>query len=249
MTSLAWFRLYAEFATDPVVQSLAFEDQRHFVILMCFKCNGLLDRNISKSMKEKIILRGLGLDPVTGSEVKRRLIDAGLIDNFWQPNAWNKRQYKSDKSTERVNKYRKNKEPCNVSETLLKQECNGPETDTDPEADTETETENRSFRSSLRSDRGLMAHEGKADVDFLFGPALRWLIDKSIPEKAARKLIGKLRKLKGDEQACRVLIYAQENDISDPGAYLMAATTAKSDPVDDWLKGEGNVFEGEKSDA
>jgi hypothetical protein len=104
---LPWFRFYTEFATDPVMQSLAFEDQRHFVILLCLKGSGLMDRKISQQARNRIILRGLGLDQGAGDEVKRRLIDVNLIDKNWFPRGWEDRQFSSDTSTERVRKYRK----------------------------------------------------------------------------------------------------------------------------------------------
>lgn len=116
--SLPWFRMYAEWATDPVVQSLAFEDQRHHAVILCLKCNGTLDRDISIDQRERIIVRGLGLDQLTALEAKRRLLEVGLIDEDWQPRGWDKRQYSSDVSTDRVRKHRKEKESGNVPETL-----------------------------------------------------------------------------------------------------------------------------------
>lgn len=116
--NLPWFRMYSEFSGDPVIQSLAFEDQRHYIILLCLKCNGVLDRDIADLQRERIILRGLGLDPIIAGEVKRRLLEVNLIDENWQPIGWEKRQFKSDLSTKRVHKYRNNKETGNVSETL-----------------------------------------------------------------------------------------------------------------------------------
>ena len=131
MTSNPWFRLYAEFATDPVVQSLAFEDQRHFVVLMCLKCNGVLDRNIDTRARNRIILRGLGLDAATAEEAKRRLMEVGLVEKNWQIPAWNERQFVSDNSTPRVRKYRKTNETGNVSPPLRERFGNGPDTDTE----------------------------------------------------------------------------------------------------------------------
>jgi hypothetical protein len=115
--SMPWFRMYAEVAGDPVIQSLAFEDQRHYFILLCLKCNGTLDRKIAPDHRERIITRGLGLDHVVAAEVKRRLAEVGLIDQKWQPKGWDKRQYQSDVSTDRVRKYRNNKDTGNVTET------------------------------------------------------------------------------------------------------------------------------------
>lgn len=105
--SLPWFRMYAEFAGDPVIQSLAFEDQRHYVVLLCLKCNGTLDREVSSELLERIVLRGLGLDPVAGAEAKRRLMEVGLVEKDWQPKGWDRRQFRSDTSTERVRTFRK----------------------------------------------------------------------------------------------------------------------------------------------
>lgn len=115
--ALPWFRMYAEAAGDPVLQSLAFDDQRHYFVLLCLKCGGALDRRLVPQQRERIIARGLGLDQVTASEVKRRLLEVSLIDKNWQPLGWEKRQFSSDVSTDRVRKYRKDKETGNVSET------------------------------------------------------------------------------------------------------------------------------------
>ena len=127
--SFPWFRLYAEFATDPVVQSLAFEDQRHFVVIMCLKCDGVIDRNISRQAKSRIIFRALGVDSVAADEAKRRLMEVGLIDNNWQIPAWNKRQFVSDHSTERSRKSRKTNGTGNGKKPLLQRDCNGPDTE------------------------------------------------------------------------------------------------------------------------
>jgi len=128
--SMPWFRLYAEFAGDPVVQSLAFEDQRHYIVLLCLKCGGLLDRVIAPTTRrEQIIARGLGLDLASASEAKRRLQEVGLIDKNWQPMAWDKRQFTSDVSTNRVRKYRERKENGNVTETDLERFGNAPDTE------------------------------------------------------------------------------------------------------------------------
>lgn len=129
--SLPWFRLYAEFAGDPIVQSLAFEDQRHFIIILCLKCDGLLDRKVPETRRELIIARALGLDPLAAEEAKRRLIEVDLCDGKWQPIAWKRRQFSSDNSTERTRKYRKNKDTGNVSVTLRNGHSDAPDTDTD----------------------------------------------------------------------------------------------------------------------
>lgn len=94
---MQWFRMYAEFAHDPVVQSLAFEDQRHFVIALCLKSSGLLDREYPDPQARIAMLRrALGLDAAAFDEAGRRLMSSGLIDAGWQPVNWDKRQFVSD---------------------------------------------------------------------------------------------------------------------------------------------------------
>jgi hypothetical protein len=138
---MQWFRMYSEFAGDPVIQSLAFEDQRHYVVLLCIKSDGTLDKILSPQIRERVICRALGLDPLSASEAKRRLIEVGLITKDWQPCGWERRQFVSDSSTERVRKYRKSKETGNVTgnvtETLTDRSGNAPDTDTDTDTDKE----------------------------------------------------------------------------------------------------------------
>lgn len=115
--SLPWFRMYAEVAGDPVVQSLSFEDQRHYFIVLCLKCNGTLNRKVVPDQRERIVARGLGVDMDAALSLKKRLIEVALVDDKWQPKGWDKRQYNSDTSTDRVRKYRKTKDSGNASET------------------------------------------------------------------------------------------------------------------------------------
>lgn len=131
MPAMPWLRLYTEFASDPVTQSLAFEDQRHFIVLLCLKGNGTLDRPMKPESRDRIIYRGLGLDPNTAEEAKRRLMDAELIDAKWHPKAWDKRQFTSDHSTERTRNYRKNNKTGNGNRASLQRKCDAPRTDTE----------------------------------------------------------------------------------------------------------------------
>lgn len=134
--------MYHEFATDPVTQSLSFEDQRHYMVILCLKCNGVIDRPISKANKERIIRQGLGVDDKTLEKIRINLSELNLIDKNWQPNGWGKRQFVSDHSSQRSRKSRKNKETCNGNEPLQQRDCNVPETETETETDTDTELNN-----------------------------------------------------------------------------------------------------------
>lgn len=112
MTGLPWLRLYTEYATDPKIQILAFDDQRHFVMLLCLKGNGTLDCVLpNENYRERMIAKALGLDAGTAAEVKRRLVEGGLINEQWGPLAWDERQMKSDHNAhERTERYRANRE-------------------------------------------------------------------------------------------------------------------------------------------
>lgn len=134
--NLPWFRMYTEFATDPVVQMLAFEDQRHFVVLLCLKGSGLLDREFPNSeRRNQVICAALGLDPVAGAEAKRRLMDDGLIGSDWQPANWAKRQFTTDHDgAERTRRWRERKVTSrDVTVTTAKRHSDGLDTDTDTE--------------------------------------------------------------------------------------------------------------------
>lgn len=135
-----WFRMYNEFIFDEKVEFLAFEDQRHYIFILCMKNLGLLDKEYpQEGMLEQVIAKRLGIQAEALLYAKERLIEVGLLDDNWQPVAWNKRQFKSDSSTERVRNHRKNKQSSNSDETLQKRKSNALDTDTD----TDTEKKNK----------------------------------------------------------------------------------------------------------
>ena len=97
-----WFRMYAEFATDTKVQSMDETLQRRFIMFLCLHCNGEYERLSDDELA--FALRITTAELVNTKEVfkqKRFLGDNGEIRN------WNKRQFKSDSSTERVREHRK----------------------------------------------------------------------------------------------------------------------------------------------
>lgn len=105
--NLPWFRFYTEFSGDPKIQSLAFEDQRHYVMLLCLKGSGVLDDAYpTEDRREAVIARALGLDRVSAAEALRRLGEAGLVDGDGQPLGWDGRQFLSDSAAERMRRYR-----------------------------------------------------------------------------------------------------------------------------------------------
>lgn len=131
--SLPWFRMYAEAIDDAKLRLLAFEDRWHFVAILCCKCQGVLD--VEQPILDRRVAVKLGLQKNDLDEVRRRLIEAGLINDLWQPLQWIKRQFVSDISTGRVRKYRENnkKKTGNGDETFLKRTRYRTDTDTDTE--------------------------------------------------------------------------------------------------------------------
>ena len=122
-----WFRMYAEFATDPKVQMLPEVEQRRFVMLLCLRCG-----NGDVTLQDSEVAFQLRVSSEEWADTKAVLMAKNLIDESSKPVAWDKRQYASDSSAARVAKHRANKKrSCNV-------------TVTPPETETETETEIRS---------------------------------------------------------------------------------------------------------
>ena len=102
---LRWLRLWTDIISDPKVRLLAFEDRWHFVAVLCMKRSGHLE--CAQALLERTVAVTLGLIERDASEVKRRLMEVGLIGENWQPIAWEKRQFSSDLSTHRVREFRK----------------------------------------------------------------------------------------------------------------------------------------------
>ena len=91
-----WFRMYSDFLEDAKIVSLAFEDQRHFIGVLALKSAGLLDQECAAEVMDRLVAQKLWVDRSSIVEVKRRLVEGGLIEPNWQPIAWDKRQFISD---------------------------------------------------------------------------------------------------------------------------------------------------------
>lgn len=139
--NLPWFRLYTRMVDDEKLRLLAFEDRWHFVALCCLKGSGLLDD--TSAMRDRKIAVKMGIQLADLENVKKRLIEVGLIDEMMNPVAWDELQQVSDTSSERVKKYREKQRASTV-----KRECNVTVTvqDKDIEEDKkELEKENSGF--------------------------------------------------------------------------------------------------------
>lgn len=125
-----WFRFYHEALDDPKVQTLDAETFRDWVNLLCLCCR--LGGELPKATQDIAFALRRSLDGC--STVLSRLADAGLLDRrnggpngmHYAIHGWDKRQYKSDTSTDRVKRYRERYK--NVTETP---NATPPDTDTD----------------------------------------------------------------------------------------------------------------------
>ena len=131
-----WFRMYAEFATDPKVQMMSEADQRRFVMLLCLRCS-----NDDVTLHDDEVAFQLRISNDEWSRTKALFLQKDLIREDNTPTSWDRRQFVSDSSAERVRKHRDKKKK------EAKQACNV--TATPPEADTEADTEAEEKRAVL----------------------------------------------------------------------------------------------------
>lgn len=142
-----WFRLYAEFATDPKVQMMSEVMQRRFIMLLCARCNG----NVTLQDEEVTFL--LRISNEEWQETKRVFIAKNFIDEANNLLHWDKRQFRSDSSRERVSRHRENKkQECNV--TVTPPEQNRTDTDKKKEDSLRSSSSARSKKISFDFDAG-----------------------------------------------------------------------------------------------
>lgn len=136
MSEMQWFRLYNRIVDNEKLRLLAFEDRWHFIALCALKSSGLLDEPEDEMRTRKIAVK-LGVQVRELDEISRRLSEVGLVDENMNPIAWEKLQFRSDTSTERVQRHRKNKQKQSGNTMKRKRNVSV----TPPETETETETE------------------------------------------------------------------------------------------------------------
>ena len=136
-----WFRFYSEFSHDPKVQMMSEAMQRRYIMLMCLRCSNAL-----VTLHETEIAFHLRITEAELTETKQLFISKGFIDEQWNLLNWDKRQFKSDSSAERVSRHRANKKQAsNADVTLQQRPSNALDTDTD------TDTEERKPLSGLQA--------------------------------------------------------------------------------------------------
>jgi len=152
MSGMQWFRLYSRIVDDEKLRLLAFEDRWHFVALCCLRSSGLLLEPDSDLRTRKIAVK-LGIQVRELEEISRRLREVGLVDEHLIPCGWDELQYRSDNSTDRVQKYREKQRRNKV-----KRQGNVSVTGQETEAETDKE-ESPNGDSSSDDERALDVEE------------------------------------------------------------------------------------------
>jgi len=111
-----WFRMYAEFATDPKVQMLSEADQRRYMMLLCLRCG-----NGDVTLHDTEIAFQLRINADEWAATKAALVTRKLVTNDNKPTAWEKRQKASDSSAERVAKHRALRKQASNCDVTLQQ--------------------------------------------------------------------------------------------------------------------------------
>lgn len=124
-----WFRLYHEFATDPKIQMMSEVYQRRYIMVLCLRCC-----NDDVTLHDEEVAFQLRISNEEWAETKAVFVAKNLVKKDNTPTAWDKRQYVSDSSAERVARHRAKKKAAS------KQVCNV--TVTPPDTDTDTDNIN-----------------------------------------------------------------------------------------------------------
>lgn len=109
-----WFRMYSEFAHDPKVQMMSEAMQRRYIMILCLRCSNAL-----VTLHETEIAFHLRITDDELAETKAVFVARGFIDSEWNVLNWDKRQFKSDSSAERVARHRAIKKEARNSDVTL----------------------------------------------------------------------------------------------------------------------------------
>jgi hypothetical protein len=133
-----WFRLYSEVLNDPKVQKLSGDLFKIWVNILCVACtnNGTLPSLEDVSFALRIPFH----ETKTAFQELEKFGLLVTVDETFQIYNWGKRQYKSDASTDRVRRHRKQNR--NVSETP-------PETEQNRDRTEQKESKSRGSRFAL----------------------------------------------------------------------------------------------------
>ena len=95
-----WFRLYSEFMHDPKVQMMSEQDQRRLVMIFCMRCNS------DVTLQDCHVTFQLRISQSEWECSKAVFIASGFMDSDNKILNWDKRQFISDTSRDRVARHR-----------------------------------------------------------------------------------------------------------------------------------------------
>lgn len=106
-----WFRLYSEFMHDPKVQKMEEKHQRRLVMILCMRCNG------SVTLQDEDVTFVLRISDEEWRESKSLFIAQNFISEDGFVLNWDKRQYSSDSSRERVARHREKQKRVTITDS------------------------------------------------------------------------------------------------------------------------------------
>jgi hypothetical protein len=95
----AWFRFYHEWDSDPKVQMMSEPMQRRLAMLFCWRCR-------DETFQETRAAFHWRITPEEMAKTKAVFMQNEFIDDSWNLLNWNRRQFLSDSSTDRVRRHR-----------------------------------------------------------------------------------------------------------------------------------------------
>jgi flagellar basal body rod protein FlgB len=214
-----WFRVYSEFATDPKVQMLAEAMQRRLIMILCLRCSNTL-----VTLHDSEIAFHLRISDQELAETKALFVSKKFIDKDWNVLNWEKRQFKSDSSKDRVAKHR----------ALQKTEQEGQSNDdVTLQVTNANALEQNRYRTEQIQNRDSVAKatDGNAvekspeqmSKDELWVAGKSLLEASGMPAKQCGTAVGKLCKDFGSEVVVEAVRSAVVARPVDPMAYLKAA--------------------------
>jgi len=211
-----WFRMYAEFSTDPKIRTMSDVLQIRLVRLLCLRSSGLTEKLSCDELKY-----GIGCnDDETFHETKLAFQAKGFIDENWAVLNWNKRQFVSDSSTDRVNKFRA-KQALKQDETFQKRD------ETQNETHQNRTEQNRTEQKHSRA----KAARGKPSAECL---TLYQAYPRHVAPAAAYRAIGKALQVKPfDYLIAAVNRYSKSVQGTDPQYIAHPATWFNAGRYDD----------------
>ena len=210
-----WFRMYDEVLDDPKVQKLSGDDFKAWVNLLA-----LASRHDGRLPDLEAVAFALRIDLIAAGSLADRLRIAGLFDtrkggangSYIAPHGWEKRQYKSDTSTERVKRFRNAAKA--VSETAPE---TPPDTDTDTEVTVDKSTVANATPNAVPPD----------PLKQLFDRCVAMLAASGVPASQARSLTGKWRRDYGDGVLIEAITDCQTRGVTNPVEWLAKALPAR----------------------